>query len=396
MATSNFNPRDGEDILKQLKVSATDLLTVETGHRKLIVRSVELGKTKATASSFTQQRAVNEAGGTLSVPLKATVELQDKNGKKIDSKKVVIAKVPLVTQRLTYILGGREYQVTSQFRRMPGVYTRVSDRGEVQGVIVGAMGRHSGQIKMALNPVTYDITIKPVRNSARTVSVYDLLKAADKSDQEIAAKWGKDMVAANKALKKTERARDNQVMNIARAMIANPYDRSAEAPTITTAKQAATYIFNQLKVWTMDPRVTSDTLGAAHSNLTPDALLATGQKMLGVSRGTEKPSTYNNIGHKRLLSPGDLLSDYLNRNRGEIQQQLKNRLNQDARDVRSLCRNILTKRITMFLGRVERLNSEADMTNPLATLVGHRMTTVTGSGGISMGPGMQLGTRNRL
>ena len=42
-------------------------------------------------------------------------------------------------------------------------------------------------------------------------------------------------------------------------------------------------------------------------------------------------------------------------------------------------------------GGETQLVSEADMTNPLATLVGHRMTTVTGSGGISMGPGMQLG-----
>lgn len=394
MSTTSFNPRSGfEDILREVQAAAQDLLTVETGHRKLVVRSVELGKTTATASSFTQQRSIKEAGGTFSVPLNAMLELQDASGKKIHSARVMIAKIPLVTQRLTYILGGREYQVTSQFRRMSGVYTRVSDRGEVQGVIVGSMGERSGQIKMSLNPSTYDITIKPVKGSDRTVSVYDLLRAADKTDQEIAAKWGKDMVAANKALKKSDMARDNQVINIAKAMIANPYDRTAEVPNITSAKDAAIYIFKQLQLWTMDSRVTTDTLGTAHTNLTPDALLSTGQKMLNVSKGVEKPSTYNNIGHKRLLSPGNLLRDYLNRNRGEIQQQIKNRLTKDATDVSSICKNILTKRVTMFFrqGGETQLVSEADMTNPLATLVGHRMTTVTGAGGISMGPGMQLG-----
>jgi DNA-directed RNA polymerase subunit beta' len=394
MPTTAFNPRQGfEDILRELNIACKELLTVETGHRKLIVRSVSLGKTNTTAMSFSQQRTIKESGGTFSVPLYAELELQDKNGKKINKAKVMVAKVPLVTQRLTYILGGREYQVTSQFRRMSGVYTRVSDRGEVQGVIVGSMGNRSGQIKMSLDPTTYNITIKPVKSSDRTISVYDLLRAADKTDQEIASKWGKDMVAANKALKKSDAARDNQVMNIAKAMIQNPYDKTVEAPPITSAKVAATYIFKQLKIWTMDPRVTSDTLGSAHSNLTPDALLTTGQKMLNVSKGSEKPSTYNNIGHKRLLSPGNLLRDYLNRNNTEIQQQIKNRLGKDAHDVKSICRNILTKRITMFFrqGGETQLVSEADMTNPLATLVGHRMTTVTGAGGISMGPGMQLG-----
>ena len=394
MTTTGFNPREGfADILRELQTACKDLLTLETGHRKLVVRSVELGKTKATASSFSQQRAIKERGGTFSIPLKAVVELQDKNGKKIDSKKVVVANIPLITQRLTYILGGREYQVTSQFRRMPGVYTRVSDRGEVQGVIVGAMGERSGQIKMSLNPVTYNITIKPVKGSDRTVSVYDLLRAADKTDQEIATKWGKDMVAANKALKKSDAARDKQVVNIAKAMVENPYDKNIEVPPITNGKDAARYIFSQLRIWTMDPRVTSDTLGTSYTNLTPDALLSTGQKMLNVSRGVEKPSTYNNIGHKRLLTPGNLIRDYLNRNRGEIQQQIKNRLRNDTTDVTAVCRNVLTKRITMFFrqGGETQLVSEADMTNPLATLVGHRMTTVTGAGGISMGPGMQLG-----
>jgi len=394
MPTSSFNPEEGfRDLTTQLAQSAKTLLTVETGHRKLVVRDVSFGQAQGTASSFKLQRAVKEAGGTYSIPMYATLELQDKNGKKIDSKKVTVAQVPTITQRLTYILGGREYQVTSQFRRMPGVYTRVSDRGEVQGVIVGAMGERSGQIKMALDPTTYNITIKPVKGSDRTLSVYDLLRAADKTDQEIAAKWGKDMVNANKTLNKSDAARDNQVINIAKAMIENPYDRTIEAPSITDGKSAAQYIFRQLKVWTMDPRVTSDTLGAVHSTLTPDALLATGQKILNVSRGVEKPSTYNNIGHKRLLSPGDLLRDYLNRNNNEIQQQLKNRLTKDANDVTKIARNVLTKRIVMFFrqGGETQLVSEADMTNPLATLIGHRMTTVTGAGGISMGPGMQLG-----
>lgn len=393
MPTTSFNPREGFlDMGRQLERACTELLTVETGHRKLLVRGVEFRRQdKVSAVGFKGQQQTKEAGGTYSIPMYADLELQSSDGKKISRKKVMVAKVPVITQRLTYILGGREYQVANQFRRMPGVYTKISDRGEVQGVIVGARGARSGQMKMSLDPKTYKIKIRPVAGSDKSISVYDLLRVAGKTDADIALKWGKDMVKANSALS-SDAKRATQVILLAKAMIEKPHDRTVEPPTILNAKDAATYIFKQLRVWTLDPRVTQDTLGQAHSSLDADTLLSTGKKILDVSRGST-PSTYNNIGHKKMFSPGDLLRDYLMRSARDIQQQIKNRLHKDSSDVSTVAKNVLTKRITAFFrqGGETQLVSEADMTNPLATLAGHRLTTVTGMGGIGVGPGMQLG-----
>lgn len=390
MPISSFDPREGfTDIKRQLEVAVKELFTMETGHRKLKVHSVEFRGKGISAVAFKKQRQVKDKGGTYAITMYADLELQDSAGKKVSRAKVLVAKVPMITQRLTYILGGREYQVSSQFRRMSGAYTRVSDNGEVQGVLTDD---RKGQMKMSLDASTYQIFIKPVRGSDRKVSVYDLLRTAGKSDDEIARVWGKDMVAANKRAR-TDSQRDALITKVAKAMLLSPHDTSTPPAQVTTARDAAVYIFKQLNSWSMDPRVTQDTLGREHTSLTPSALLDTGKKMLEVSRGNAAPSTYNNIGHKRLNSPGDLLRDYLQRNSYEIKQQLKNRMGGNSTDVRSVGKGVLNKRIGAFFrqGGETQLVSEADMTNPLATLVGHRMTTVTGKGGISLGPGMQLG-----
>lgn len=382
MPVSSFDPREGfNDIKRQLEAATKELLAVETGHRKLLVHSIEFRGKGISAVAFKQQRLVREKGGTYAIPMYADIELQSALGKRISRAKVLVAKVPMITQRLTYLLGGREYQVSSQFRRMSGAYTRISDKGEVQGVLTD---ERKGQMKMSLDTSTHQIFIKPVKGSDRKISVYDLLRAADKSDEEISRVWGKDMVSANRRLRSDDQ-RDSLVMKIATAMLASPYDTTVQPPNVTSARDAAVYIFKQLSTWSMDPRVTQDTLGREHTSLTPSALLDTGKKLLEVSKGVSKPSTYNNIGHKRLNSPGDLLRDYLQRNSYEIKQQLKNRMGEGSSDVRAICRGVLNKRIGAFFrqGGETQLVSEADMTNPLATLVGHRMTTVTGKGGIT-------------
>lgn len=390
MSATSFDPRVGQqDMSEQVTRAVRELLTLESGHRSLTVENVEFNAKGKSAVSYKAQREVRESKGMYAADIHATLALMDRKGKLIARKKVIVGKLPLITQRLTYILGGREYQVSNQFRRMSGVYTRVSDRGEIQGVIAH---ERRGQMKMNLDPTTYQIMIKPVRGSDTQLSLYDLLSVGGKSDEQIAAAWGAAIVKKNASVR-TQKQRENAVVRVAQRMMQSPHDREMIPPPIKSPKDAAIYIFKQLQTWSLDPRVTSDVLGREHTSLTVDALMDSAKTVLDVSRGVAKPSTYNNIGHKKLMSAGDLLHDYLNRNAREIQQQLRNRMGADSSDPTTIARNILNKRIVSFFrqGGETQLVSEADMTNPLATLVGHRMTTVTGAGGISMGPGMQLG-----
>lgn len=379
----SFNPIDGfNDMKTQVAKAVKDLLNgLQSTHRKLLIHNVTFEQ-GASAVAFAQQRAVKEAGGTWAIKVYADAELQDLAGKTVNKGRVVIGSLPHMTQRLTYIVGGREYQIQHQFRRMSGVYTRVSDRGEIEAV---AANERLGQLKMKFDPITYQITIKPVRGSDSSISLYDLLSAAGKTDDQIAAAWGRPLVDANKTRKK-DALRDAAVIAIARKMV------KTETP-ITTARDAAAFIFQQLSAYTMDPRITNDVLGRAHTALTPDCLIDAGQQLVRVSKGEVAATSYNNIGHKKLLSPGELLHDYLMRSSYDIQQRVKNRMRPDSTSV-EVANNALNRNITAFFkqGGETQLVNEADMTNPLATMTNYRMTTVKGMGGIGVGPGMQLGT----
>lgn len=380
--TGSFNPVTSfQEVKDRVAQAAKELLTLDSSHRKMLVHSVAF-ETGVSAVAFAQQRNVKEAGGTWGIKVIAEAELQNIDGKTIHRGRVTIATLPMMTQRLTYIVGGREYQVHSQFRRMSGVYTRVSDRGEIEAV---AANDRLGQLKMKFDPMTYQITIKPVRGSDSTVSLYDLLSAAGKTDEQIGTAWGAALVEANKKMKRTPAQRDASVIGIARKMV-------KDGTPIINAKDAATFIFQQLSSFTLDPRVTQDVLGRAHTALTADCLIDAGKQLVRVSKGEIPESTYNNIGHKRLMSPGDLLRDYLMRNSYDIRQRVKNRMTIESSRV-DILNNALARNITAFFkqGGETQLVGEADMTNPLATMTGHHLTTVLGMGGIGIGPGMQLG-----
>ena len=383
--TEKYNPlKDFNDMKAKIVSAATDILSIESGHRILQVDSIEFADKGMSPTAFADQQKVKEQGSGYVIKIKANLRLIDKKTNKlIDKKKVVVSNLPMMTQRLTYILGGREYQVPHQFRRMSGVYTRIADNGEIEAV---AAHERKGQLKMRFDTNSYQILIKPVRGSDTTVSLYDLLSVAGKSDAEISKKWGKGLVEKNKQVRQPQ-ARNKRVLAVAKKMV-------KDNTVITNAKDAAVFIFKNLQEYTMDPRVTSDVLGRAHTTLSADCLLDAGEKLINISKGTEKPSSYNNIGHKKLLSPGELLYDYISRNKVDIQTRIKNRMGAKSTDVKSIAQNSLNKHVTNFFrqGGETQLVSEADMTNPLATLTGHRFTTVKGMGGISMGPGMQLGS----
>lgn len=385
MSASNFDPRKQfEDIMKSMEKSIQSILNFESGHRKLKVLSVSIDNSKVSAMAFSDQQHAKERGLSYDFPVHVSLELSDvKTGKVLDKGKVLICKLPMVTQRLTYILNGREYQCSNQLRRMSGVYTRVSNKGEYQGVI---FDDRKGQLKMHLNTATSQVMIKPIRGKEMQLSLYDLLKAYGKTDEQIGAKWGKELVAANKKLIKNETTVANRLMTTARKMM--PPNQTVP---ITTAKSAAQFILQMLGTYTLDPRVTADTLGNPYTNVNADCLMDAGKSVIDILKGEKKPSTYNNIGHKRLMSPGDLLFDELSRSSRDIKQQLRNKLGPKTVSV-SKFSNFLSKRVKKFFQQGgEGLFSEADMTNPIATMVGVSMTTVKGAGGISNGPGMELG-----
>ena len=366
--------------------SITDSLSVEGVHRKLEVESVEF-KGKRPPSAFKKQRDVKDRGGTWGQSISANIALKDKKtGKVLKRQKVKVGVLPSLTQRYSYIVGGREYQVTNQFRRMSGVYTRIADNGEFQAV---AVDDRKGQMKMKFDPNTRLISVMPIQGNPMELNMYVLLKGAGRSDAEIEKAWGKGIVSANKAkfsdLRATKRLKD----------IAKRVDPMAPAPT---ARAAASVIMKHLKRFTFDSRITQDVLGKPHLEFGEGALLDSGTQLVKLSKGEAAQSTYDNLGHKRFLSAPDLLEDYINRKGGQIKKRVKNKVDREVEIDKIVRSNTVGREINRFFreGAETRLSSEATQVNPTSFYTNHTATTIKGFGGITVKSGMSTGTAQSI
>jgi DNA-directed RNA polymerase subunit beta' len=156
--------------------------------------------------------------------------------------------------------------------------------------------------------------------------------------------------------------------------------------SIADIRTAAGVLGQHYSQWQLNPNITGDVLGVPKTNLDTEALAISAHKLIGISKGVVEPSTYDNIGHKQLLDPADLLLDSLNRSKAKSQGKMRMKID-SAEDVGQVINNSgLSKNIEKFFrnsGEVTGLSMRADQTNPLAMISGATQTTAMGTGGIS-------------
>lgn len=133
---------------------------------------------------------------TLARRLRGTVELRDAaTGDVLDTRKnMTLARVPWVTPRGTVIHGGSEYALISQSRLLPGSYARRRDNGELENHINVRPGTGSS-MRVTLDPTTGQYRLKIGTSDLHAYSVF---KDLGKSDEELSARWGEQVLAANR------------------------------------------------------------------------------------------------------------------------------------------------------------------------------------------------------
>lgn len=375
-----LNPEESFNQMKSRMADAVkNVLQVDGRKNRVVVTNVDIQDDK-DAFNFPEQIEAKDKVSSWAVPVRATVELRDiATNTLLSTKTMKVADLPKTTARFSYIVDGGEYQVQHQFRRMPGVYTRVAENGQIQAV---AGGGWQSQLRVFFDPDSRKITIKPKVGSDSSMDVYPFLKYNGVSDHTLEKAWGKEILDANRGGK--EDSDQLSVLKGAKLITGREH---------TDVAEAAKTITEHLGNWKLDPRVTKDTLGEAHLNLTPEAMTVIGKQLIGVSKGTVAPSSYDNIGHKEFLGAEDLLFDYLNRNKVKLHRKIKNRLDKEYDISRVVKPQGLAQEVTKFFKTGEtQLSSRADQTNPVAMVTGAMITTVSGMGGISKSVGQSMGS----
>ncbi len=57
--------------------------------------------------------------------------IDNETGKSLDSARLKIGSIPMMTNRFSTIIDGNEYHTMNQFRLKPGIYTRVKNNGQI-------------------------------------------------------------------------------------------------------------------------------------------------------------------------------------------------------------------------------------------------------------------------
>ena len=252
--------------------------------------------------SLADQKQAVLSGGTLTRKLVGNLVLRDPTGSVISQKAAQLAKVPYMTDRGTFIMGGNEYTMAHQMRLRPGVFTRIKKNGELESHVNVSSGFSH---RVFMDPAT---GIFRVEMGQAKIPLMPLLQSMGVTPGQMRESWGNELTAANMA-----HADPQAIGKLYHKLYRN--GNAAEGDQHQAVKDA----FAKM---TLDPEVTKRTLGHGFTNVGPEALLATTQKILRVSRGEDEPDDRDSLAFQHMMGPEDLFAERLAKAKGVTRQML--------------------------------------------------------------------------
>lgn len=360
-----INPTKSFEELKTRTVDAIKgHFPVEGSKRKLVAKKVYVDDNKSS-DDIKSQAKTKINGRTWSVPVKADLQLIDKKtGKVKEERTVTVAQLPKITRRYTYIVDGNEYQIPTQLRLKSGVYTRVKDNGELEGQWNLAKGQG---FKMDFKPESRKMTLA---YQGSNVALYPVLKTMGVSDDELERAWGKEILAANKAV--------NSEKELAKL------HRKIKGVSPANLKESQAAIIEEFGKTELRPDSTALTLGKPFKTVDGKSLLFGSSRLLKVARGEEAQDERDALPFKDALSVEDFVESRIKTGqRRTIEGTLKRGVEKHSKIGSIIHPDVFGKHIKTFFSDSNTTAELPPTTNPTGFLVGNRKTTVFGSGGIT-------------
>lgn len=357
---ANFDLEKQFDAIKKSAVDAIKEIFPVEGK----IRSIRLDKVwvedSMDSTDYSSQAASKNKEATWGAPVYASLTLIEKASKKEVDKadKVKLFTLPKITSRFSYIVKGNEYQVTSQLRLKPGVYTLRKQNGELKTQINLAKGKN---FDLSFNERTGIFYIQKVGGGQANIPLYPVLTYLGVSPSRITDRWGQKLESAN-------RITDPKV--IARAAAAFGV-KSGELKEY----------FSKTEI---SPETTRSVLGQAFDRVDGPLLLEASKHLLDVQLGNKEPTDRDSLAFKELHSVEDYLHEKIQKNKQSLGFKLK-------RNIDNVRRVKLSQLVNpgSFNSVVESFFTQDDkaatpeQTNPLEMLTGQYRVTTMGSGGIT-------------
>lgn len=211
--------------------------------------------------------------------------IDKETGSVVDEREEMLANVPYLTERGTFIRNGSEYTVANQSRLRSGVYTHHTQAGDVQAqfnIQDGGPG-----FKLQMDPRTGKVEV--IKGSSK-MSLVPVLREMGVSSDDIAASLGAELFRVN-----------------------NVQDKSAERARKNWKLQEGESLAEKMAQSTLDPEVSVMTLGQPYDRVTPEVLLATVHKMVQVGRGETEEDNRDAIHFQKIMTPDQLFAERITR-----------------------------------------------------------------------------------
>lgn len=325
-------------------------------------------------SNREQKQAILERS-TLTEPIKGRLRLVEvASGRVVDRSTRVLAHVPYMTERTTFMLKGNEYQVSSQLRNKPGVYTRERGNGELEAAFNLAVGKN---FRLSMEPESGRLNIE---YGTSKYPLYSLLRALGVERSEIQAAWGRELEEANASY--GESRIDSTISKLYSRVIPS-YSRQ-DGASKEEQLQAIRDMFSRTQ---MDGRVTRATLGEAHDTVTTRAMLAASRKLIRVYNAQEQPDDRDSLAFKTLQTTESFFKERIAKDsaralRSKVIPNLNKPMNEPTLDKMMPSGAPFSKGLQNFMV-TSALSNTPMMINPMEIIDAATKVTSLGEGGVS-------------
>lgn len=361
---SNLSPANTFDNLKTNVVKALQEQFPYSGRKNTLQVDNIRVEDDLDSGDIKDQLKTKHVDGTWTVPVKAEVKLVDNaTGKVIDHKKsVTITRLPKLTNRNSFIIGGNEIQPINLLRLKSGVYTRVKQNGELESEF---------NLEKSLTHKGFSLEFDPKKRKflfaidSTHVPLYSVLKSVGVADDDIEKDWGKAIFESNK--------RDSKQMA---ADLKKFYEKTQDKFSLNKITDHGLHINNFFEKAELRPDTTKITLGKEFTTVTPEALRLSAAKILGVSRGTHKPDDRDSLAFKKISNIEDFIPEMIRKSSKSIKARMRNVIDHKETIPEILTHNVFSKPIHTFFTNGNGLSERPDQVNPLEILSAHRKTTI--------------------
>ena len=306
------------------------------------------------------------------------------NGKVIDfDKDTAVIKIPLQTDRGTYIVDGSEKSVMNLMKSKPGVYTDAKKKGDIKTSIMINPTASAGKvprISIIMNTKNNRFVFSVARNKTTTISGVPFMQALGFTDSEIRMALGS---AADSMMSKYTQ---KTPLDVFKAVVGrNPKSRSSDG----IAKELNAYLEGSMSFGADGADVVKYNLGVNSSSVNKKVILEAVKRTAKVAIGTDKPDDSQSLVYKQIVGDNDFLYESLAK---EIDYLIKNatktlnKINYYSKTVKDKSPKLINiggygnagYRTKSFL-KLDSLSDITDQVNPLSNEAVGRKITQMGS-----------------